>query len=85
MDGDNKLLREFGKFRLDTGRKILWHDRKTVAMPLKELELLSLLVENQGKLVTKDELLEKNLGGFVCQRKQSFAAHLSLKKNAQRF
>jgi DNA-binding winged helix-turn-helix (wHTH) protein/TolB-like protein/Tfp pilus assembly protein PilF len=59
MDGDNKFLREFGKFRLDTGRKILWHDRKTVAMPLKELELLSLLVENQGKLVTKDELLEK--------------------------
>ncbi len=59
MDGDNRFLKEFGKFKLDTARKVLWHDRATVAMPLKELELLCLLVENQGKLVTKDELLEK--------------------------
>jgi DNA-binding winged helix-turn-helix (wHTH) protein/TolB-like protein/Tfp pilus assembly protein PilF len=59
MNGDNRFLKEFGHFRLDTGGKVLWHDRLPVAMPLKELEILCLLVENHGKLVTKAELLEK--------------------------
>lgn len=66
MDGKNNLIKEFGKFRLDTERKILWHDCRTVAMPLKELELLCLLVENQGKLVTKNEILDTIwAGSFV--------------------
>jgi len=51
-------LREFGKFCLDTGRKVLWREGQPVPMPLKELELLCVLVERRGELVTKDELLE---------------------------
>ncbi|HKP69242.1 MAG TPA: tetratricopeptide repeat protein [Pyrinomonadaceae bacterium] len=48
---------QFGEFRLDVRRKVLWHGDKTVPMPLKELEVLSMLVRNRGELVTKDELL----------------------------
>ncbi|MGH9900486.1 MAG: winged helix-turn-helix domain-containing protein, partial [Pyrinomonadaceae bacterium] len=51
-------FREFGRFRLDTRRKVLWHEGEPVPMPLKELELLCVLVERRGELVTKDEMLE---------------------------
>lgn len=51
-------LREFGDFRLDVAKKTLWHGNRPVQMPLKELEILCMLVENRGELVTKDEILE---------------------------
>lgn len=57
---------EFGSLRLDTRRKVLWHNGEPVPMPLKELELLCMLVERRGELVTKDELLEMVwAGSFV--------------------
>lgn len=59
MNAEPRKIREFGKFRLDTGQKILWHEGSAVSMPLKELEVLCLLVENNGQLVTKDELIER--------------------------
>ncbi len=59
MDSENGILRKFGKFELDTKRKVLWHDGKTVPMALKELELLCALVENHGQLMTKNELMDK--------------------------
>ena len=59
MNGEFKHLRQFGDFRLDTQKKVLWHNGKSVPMPLKELEVLCVLVENGGELVTKDVLLEK--------------------------
>ena len=49
-------LREFGKCRLDVGKKVLWCEEKPVALPLKSIELLSLLVERKGEVVTKDEI-----------------------------
>ncbi len=48
---------QFGDFRLDVQRKVLWRGDKSIPMPLKELEVLCLLVRNRGQLVTKDELL----------------------------
>lgn len=66
MATEIKQLWEFGRFRLDTVRKTLWHDGETVPMPLKELELLCKLVDRHGELVTKDELLESIwAGSFV--------------------
>ena len=49
---------QFGEFRLDARRKILRHGEATVYMPLKEIEVLCMLVRNRGELVTKGELLE---------------------------
>jgi len=57
---------EFGRFRLDTRRKVLWHNSQPVPMPLKELEVLCALVERSGELVTKNELMETVwAGSFV--------------------
>ena len=52
-------LREFGKFRLDAKKKVLWFENKPVNLTLKEIELLCVLTENGGEVVTKDELLNK--------------------------
>ena len=49
----------FGEFRIDTRKKVLWHNDKTLSMPLKEIEVLCMLVRNHGELVTKNELLDE--------------------------
>jgi DNA-binding winged helix-turn-helix (wHTH) protein/TolB-like protein/Flp pilus assembly protein TadD len=53
---------QFGEFRVDVHRKVLWHGDLTVPMPLKELEVLSILVRNSGQLVTKEELIDEIWG-----------------------
>jgi DNA-binding winged helix-turn-helix (wHTH) protein/TolB-like protein/Tfp pilus assembly protein PilF len=59
MVTDPKQLRQFGNFRLDPQKKVLWHDDEPVNLPLKEVELLCVLTENVGEVVTKEELLNK--------------------------
>jgi DNA-binding winged helix-turn-helix (wHTH) protein/TolB-like protein/Tfp pilus assembly protein PilF len=49
----------FGEFRIDTRKKVLWQNDKTVSIPRKEVEVLSMLVRNRGELVTKNELLDE--------------------------
>ena len=58
VNGDSQL-REFGKFRLDTARRVLWFEDQPVNLPLKEIELLCVLTDHSGQVVTKDEILEK--------------------------
>ncbi|MDQ4121300.1 MAG: winged helix-turn-helix domain-containing protein [Acidobacteriota bacterium] len=62
MNASNKALREFGEFRLDTEKKVLWHEEQPVQLPLKAVELLSVLIENCGEVVTKDVLLREVWG-----------------------
>lgn len=57
-NGDSNL-REFGKFRLDAGKKVLWFEDEPVNLPLKEIELLCVLTENAGQVVTKEEILDR--------------------------
>ena len=52
-------LREFGDFRLDLEKKVLWHDHEPVPLPAKAVEVLCELLENPGEVVTKDELLSR--------------------------
>ena len=58
MKEDLADIWQFGDFILDVRRKVLRHSGTVVAMPLKELEVLSVLVSNRGELVTKDELVD---------------------------
>ena len=59
MSSEIKHLREFGKFRLDAEKKVLWFAGETVNLQLKEIELLCVLTENGGEVITKDELLQR--------------------------
>lgn len=58
MAESNENLYKFGKFELDTEEKTLWQDGKSVSLPPKVLDILCLLVERQGKIVTKDEIMD---------------------------
>jgi Tol biopolymer transport system component/DNA-binding winged helix-turn-helix (wHTH) protein len=59
MSLEIKHLYEFGEFRLDTQEKILMRGDQPVALTPKVFELLSVFVENYGRLLGKDELMKK--------------------------
>jgi len=52
-------MKSFQAFRLDTANQCLWRGQGRVAIPPKPYDMLRYLVENPGRLVTQDELLEK--------------------------
>ncbi len=59
MSNKTKHLREFGKFRLDAEKRVLWFEEKPVNLALKEIEMLCVLTEHGGEVVTKSDLLER--------------------------
>src|SRR5215468_675395 len=52
-------MKSFQAFRLDIANQCLWRGQERVAIPPKPYGMLRYLVENPGRLVTHDELLEK--------------------------
>jgi TolB-like protein/DNA-binding winged helix-turn-helix (wHTH) protein len=50
---------EFSGFRLDCGRFELFHDRRSLPLERKPMELLILLVERQGELVTRADIAQR--------------------------
>lgn len=73
--GENNHLREFGKFRLDAKKRVLWFKDEPVNLPLKEIDLLCALTENGGEVVTKNELLEKVWSDAVVEE-SSLSRHI---------
>jgi DNA-binding winged helix-turn-helix (wHTH) protein/TolB-like protein/TPR repeat protein len=59
MTNGDSQLREFGRFRLDVKKRVLWCEDKPVSLPLKEIELLCVLTEQSGQVITKDEILDR--------------------------
>jgi TolB-like protein/DNA-binding winged helix-turn-helix (wHTH) protein len=52
-------MKSFQSFRLDTANQCLWRGQERVPIPPKAYDVLRYLVENPGRLVTPDEILEK--------------------------
>ncbi len=53
----NKLF-EFGEFRLDAKERLLWHGEEVLVLPPKVFDTLLLLLEKEGRVVSKSELME---------------------------
>jgi DNA-binding winged helix-turn-helix (wHTH) protein len=51
-------VKSLQSFRLDTANHCLWSGEERVRIPPKAFDVLRYLVENPGRLVTQDELLE---------------------------
>ncbi|MGB9030088.1 MAG: AAA family ATPase, partial [Acidobacteriaceae bacterium] len=51
-------MKQFAAFRLDTANECLWHDGVQIALPPRPFMVLRYLVENPGRLITHDELLD---------------------------
>src|SRR5437868_9276664 len=59
MGLETKLVYEFGRFRLDPAERSLLNDGKPVSLTPKAFELLVVLLESSGQLLSKDELMKK--------------------------
>src|SRR5260370_4015322 len=57
MSGQNKHFYEFGPFRIDTANRLLLCNGEPVAVKAKAVETLLLLVQRNGQVVEKDELM----------------------------
>lgn len=56
--GNKGFIYEFGKFVLDMEGKTLFSEGKPIHLPAKEFETLLLLVENNHKALSKDEMIK---------------------------
>jgi two-component system, OmpR family, alkaline phosphatase synthesis response regulator PhoP len=52
-----------GNIEIDPEKHMVYKDNTELALPLKEYELLKILMENTGRVLTRDNLLE-NVWGF---------------------
>src|SRR5687767_8160990 len=59
MPAKSKQFYEFGTFRLDPYEKVLLNQDKPVPLTPKVFDTLAILVENTGKLLEKDELMQR--------------------------
>lgn len=61
----NQEILEFGNIELDNVRKRLIVDKKKIELTKKEFEILKLLLENQGKVFSREEILHRIWGSDV--------------------
>lgn len=59
MSGSEKCFYEFGPFRVDAARHLLWKGEELVPLQPKAFETLLVLVEHPEEVVLKDDLLNK--------------------------
>src|SRR5262247_15268 len=57
MHKQTNQLYEFGPFRLDVDERLLMRDGRITPLPPKVFDTLLVLVENSGRVVSKDELM----------------------------
>src|SRR6185436_2590930 len=50
---------EFGAFKLDPAKRLLWRTGSLVDLPPKAVDLLAALVEQAGEVVGKQELMDR--------------------------
>ena len=58
MSPETKVLYQFGKFRCDPREHLLLRDGKPVSLSPKSFEILIALIQSNGRLLTKDELMQ---------------------------
>src|ERR1051325_11801581 len=59
MSAERKPLYEFGKFRCDPGDHLLLCEGTPISLAPKAFEILVVLIESNGRLLTKEELMQK--------------------------
>ena len=61
-EGADDGVVEVGAVRMDVERHSVAVDGREVAMPLKEFELLELLLRNSGRVLTRGQLIDRVWG-----------------------
>ena len=58
MSQSSNKLYGFGAFRLDAAERVLWRGEELLVLPPKVFDTLLVLVEKEGRVVSKSELME---------------------------
>jgi eukaryotic-like serine/threonine-protein kinase len=84
MSRPEDVIWEFGPFRLDTAQRLLFRNGDLVPLSRKAVEILVLLVEHEGQLVEKEQLMrtvwpdafveESNVAVHISQLRKSLGA-----------
>lgn len=69
MTQATKRIYEFGSFRLDAVKRLLWREGEPVPLTSKSFETLLALVESRGEILDKDELLSRVWPDTVVEEK----------------
>ncbi|PWT95592.1 MAG: hypothetical protein C5B55_01110 [Blastocatellia bacterium] len=75
MNQSDKASYQFGEFRLEPSEHLLRHNGELVSLTPKAFETLIVLVQKNGQLVTKDELL-KEVWGDVFVEESNLARNI---------
>ena len=51
-----------GRLRFDTAARRLFHDDQPIELPARELALIELLLSRQGKVVSKEQMIDRLFG-----------------------
>ena len=51
-----------GRLRFDTAARRLFHDDQPIELPARELALIELLLARQGKVVSKEQMIDRLFG-----------------------
>lgn len=69
MTQASKRIYEFGSFRLDAVKRLLWREGEPVPLTSKSLETLLALVESRGEILDKDSLMSRIWPDTVVEEK----------------
>ena len=75
-DFDEAIL-EGGRFRMDVDRHTVEVDGTPVPMPLKEFELLELLMRNPGRVLTRGQLIDRVWGSDYFGDTKTLDVHIN--------
>ena len=62
---------EFGPYRLDSGERLLLRGDEVVPLTPKAFEMLLVLVESSGHVLTKEELMKRVWPDTIVDRKST--------------
>jgi TolB-like protein/DNA-binding winged helix-turn-helix (wHTH) protein/Tfp pilus assembly protein PilF len=83
MSLETKAVFEFGAFHLNPAERLLLRQKVPVQLPPKAFDALLVMVENRGRLLGKDELLQKVWPNTFVEE-SNLAQHISILRKALR-
>ncbi|MGI9198537.1 MAG: response regulator transcription factor, partial [Candidatus Nanopelagicaceae bacterium] len=73
--GDARLV-EVGQLKLDADRHLVTFNNENISLPLKEFELLEFLMRNAGRVLTRDQLIDRIWGSDYVGDTKTLDVHI---------
>jgi two-component system response regulator RegX3 len=73
--GDARLV-EVGQLKLDADRHLVTFNNENISLPLKEFDLLEFLMRNAGRVLTRDQLIDRIWGSDYVGDTKTLDVHI---------